>query len=101
MYSNGEGLGTPSDKSLKRKAWEKWGEGDESFTGKKRFVRCICPRCRKIIHVYMLWSGRGIPRKYCNDCKAIIDAYDKSATCESHNTALTSRKRRRQIGSEE
>jgi len=101
MYSNGEGLGTISDKPLQEKAWKKWSDEKEPFTGKKRFMRCICPRCRKITHVYMLWSGRGMPRKYCDDCKAIINAYDRSAMCESHHTVLTSRKRRRQNSAEE
>ncbi|VTR64375.1 hypothetical protein DESC_180087 [Desulfosarcina cetonica] len=30
----------------------------------------------------MLWTGRGIPRKYCSSCKHLIDAYDDAALYE-------------------
>jgi hypothetical protein len=101
MYSNGEGLGTPIGKSLKEKSWDKWDDRKNNVIGKKRFVCCICPRCRKMTHVYMLWSGRGVPRKYCPDCRAIINAYDESAMYESHHTVLASGKKSRRSVSEE
>ena len=82
MYSNGEGLGTPI------------GKPPADFSGSKRLVRCICPRCRKIFNAYMMWAGRGMPRKYCADCKAIIETYDESAIFESNNVALIPAKKR-------
>jgi hypothetical protein len=43
--------------------------------------------------VQMMWSGRGMPRKYCADCKAIIGNYDESAIFESTRTALAPAKK--------
>ncbi|BBO90767.1 hypothetical protein [Desulfosarcina ovata] len=60
----------------------------------KRFVRCICPRCRKTFTIYMVWTGRGMPRKYCVDCRAIINTYDKSAVLESCDSVLVPAQKR-------
>ena len=32
-------------------------------------VDCKCPKCGKTHRVTMFWTGRGVPRKYCNQCK--------------------------------
>jgi Zn ribbon nucleic-acid-binding protein len=92
MYANGEGLGTsdrqsPPEKALKNR------DGVDTFLISKRFVRCICPRCRKTFNVHMMWSGRGMPRKYCADCKVIVGNYDESAIFESMRTALAPAKK--------
>jgi hypothetical protein len=35
----------------------------------KSMIECICPCCG-ILHTMKLhWSGRGIPRKFCEDCR--------------------------------
>jgi len=26
--------------------------------------------------IYMLWTGRGVPRKYCGNCKPLVSGYD-------------------------
>lgn len=94
MYSNGEGLGTAAHKSPPDEAWKKCGPGKSRFNGGKRFVRCVCPRCRKLFNVYMMWAGRGMPRKYCADCKAIIGIYDESAMFESRPSVSVPAKKR-------
>jgi hypothetical protein len=46
------------------------------LTLKKKLVRCICPRCHQRHLVYMLWTGRGMPRKYCPMCRSTVSGYD-------------------------
>jgi Zn ribbon nucleic-acid-binding protein len=101
MYSNGEGLGTPVRNSPRDEAWKNWGDGKNKVTKSKRFVRCICPKCRKTTDVYMMWSGRGVPRKYCADCKVVISTYDElamSASC--HSVSVPAKKRGRSVTEE-
>ncbi|WP_319523082.1 hypothetical protein [uncultured Desulfosarcina sp.] len=69
-----------------------WNDINNFLSG-KRFIRCICPRCRKTYNVYMMWTGRGMPRKYCADCKSIIANYDASAIFESTRAALAPAKK--------
>ena len=30
---------------------------------------CICPICRQLHKVKMNWTGRGMPRKFCMECR--------------------------------
>jgi len=39
----------------------------ESFAKSK--VECICPGCGKMHLLKMRWIGRGIPRKFCHNCR--------------------------------
>ncbi len=32
-------------------------------------IDCKCPKCGKTHRVTMFWTGRGVPRKYCPQCK--------------------------------
>jgi hypothetical protein len=34
-------------------------------------TECICPRCGKRHHKLIFWTGRGIPRIYCEDCNKL------------------------------
>lgn len=44
----------------------------------------------------MLWTGRGIPRKYCGNCKPMVAGYDDAALYEaSINAPGHSRKKGR------
>jgi hypothetical protein len=36
---------------------------------KSRTVDCICPKCGAKHRLKMLWTGRGVPRKFCPICK--------------------------------
>lgn len=38
-------------------------------TEKSRSTECICPKCSARHKLKMLWTGRGIPRKFCPICK--------------------------------
>jgi len=42
-------------------------------TEKSRFdsTECICPMCRSRHYKPMYWLGRGIPRKYCKNCRIV------------------------------
>ena len=35
----------------------------------KSKVECICPRCGKMHIMKMRWIGRGVPRKFCQNCR--------------------------------
>lgn len=39
------------------------------FMGSDYPVDCKCPKCGKIHRLTMFWTGRGVPRKYCPQCK--------------------------------
>jgi hypothetical protein len=39
----------------------------ENFAKSK--VECICPRCGKMHIMKMRWIGRGVPRKFCENCR--------------------------------
>lgn len=32
-------------------------------------IDCKCPKCGIVHQKRMTWTGRGMPRKYCNKCK--------------------------------
>lgn len=95
MYAKGEGLGTHAGKSQSDEGWQNWETVNKSING-KQFIRCICPRCRKTFNAYLMWTGRGIPRKYCTDCKVAINNYDDSAIYETTSAVeVPARKRGR------
>ena len=35
----------------------------------EKSTECICPKCGTHHKVKLLWTGRGIPRKFCPVCK--------------------------------
>ena len=35
----------------------------------KSKVECICPRCGKMHIMKIWWIGRGVPRKFCQNCR--------------------------------
>ena len=84
MYSNGGGLGISARKTSQDNSWRSdKGEDAKLFKTGKAFVRCICPKCTSYHDVYMLWTGRGVPRKYCVNCKPLIAGYDEAAIWEA------------------
>lgn len=36
-----------------------------------KYEECICPLCGKVHQVFMFWTGRGKPRKYCSRCERV------------------------------
>lgn len=34
---------------------------------------CICPKCGARHHLYIHWTGRGVPRKYCHACRGVVE----------------------------
>ncbi len=42
---------------------------DESPDFEKIIVDCICPKCGARHAMNFPWTGRGVPRKYCPQCK--------------------------------
>lgn len=93
MYSNGGGLGVTVRDKHSEADWHP-AKDENSHKNGKCFVSCLCPRCNIRHNVYMLWTGRGIPRKYCVNCKPLVSGYDDAAIYEaSISTPGQSRKR--------
>lgn len=44
----------------------------ERMKSSSKSIECICPRCRTTHKVYMFWTGKSKPRKYCEKCKDLI-----------------------------
>lgn len=36
---------------------------------KEKMVVCYCPRCQKTYTRDVFWTGRGMPRMFCTDCR--------------------------------
>lgn len=53
-----------------------------STGNEKRFVRSVCPKCNGYHDVYMLWTGRGMPRIFCGHCKVAVAGYDDMVLSE-------------------
>jgi Zn ribbon nucleic-acid-binding protein len=84
MYSNGGGLGAMVRNQLRQEAWRRnEDELERRVRNGKRFVSCICPKCTAHHYVYMMWTGRGVPRKYCCNCKPMVSGYDEAAVYEA------------------
>ena len=82
MYSNGGGIGI-SNRETTQQASLPIDKARGIAGNHKCFVRCICPRCDARHSVYMHWTGRGTPRKYCVNCKPLVAGYDFSSVYES------------------
>jgi hypothetical protein len=46
---------------------------------RKLFFDSVCPRCGKQHQVYMNWTGRGIPRIYCELCRPAVGGINTAA----------------------
>ena len=44
-------------------------------------VECICPKCGISHRMKLLWSGRGIPKKYCQLCKSFVSTIESVDFC--------------------
>lgn len=44
-------------------------------------TECICPKCGVIHRLKFLWTGRGMPKKYCQACKLYAASIDETI-CE-------------------
>ena len=43
-------------------------------------IVAVCPCCGKKHEVYSFWTGRGVPRFYCHECKVKHGFYDTVST---------------------
>jgi hypothetical protein len=48
---------------------EKRIEGIQSICLSEKKTECVCPKCGARHRVKLLWTGRGMPRKFCPICK--------------------------------
>jgi hypothetical protein len=48
----------------------------QSICLSEKSTACICPKCGTRHRVKLLWTGRGIPRKFCPVCKHYSNSID-------------------------
>jgi hypothetical protein len=48
---------------------EKRIESIQSLCLSETSTECVCPKCGTHHRVKLLWTGRGMPRKFCPICK--------------------------------
>jgi ribosomal protein L32 len=48
---------------------EKKIDGIQAICLREKLTECICPNCGTHHRAKMLWTGRGMPRKFCPTCK--------------------------------
>jgi len=48
---------------------EKQIESIQSACLREKSTECVCPKCGTRHRVKLLWTGRGLPRKFCPVCK--------------------------------
>ena len=44
-------------------------------------TECLCPKCGTVHKLKFLWTGRGMPKKYCQACKLYAASIDETI-CE-------------------
>ena len=47
--------------------------GTEKFPSDAKSIRCKCPRCGNYHDRLLFWTGRGVPRYFCDDCNMQTD----------------------------
>jgi len=48
---------------------EKRIECIQSICLREKKMECVCPKCGTHHRIKILWTGRGMPRKFCPICK--------------------------------
>lgn len=43
----------------------------------EKTIRCICPKCGRKHKRALFWSGRGVPKKFCNNCAPIVQDIER------------------------
>lgn len=38
---------------------------------------CICPKCQRKHKRQFYWTGKGIPKIFCDTCRQSIDTYEQ------------------------
>lgn len=60
---------------------EKGLEHIQQLCLKERSTSCICPKCGARHRLKMLWTGRGMPRKFCPICKHYSTSINDADPC--------------------
>ena len=101
MLQNGVGLKINDHEEWSEEYWLLKKTSERTYRNGKRFIQCICPKCTIHHNVYMLWSGRGRPRKYCANCRPLVSGYDDAAIYEATiSTPGHPKKRSPRLGSD-
>lgn len=58
---------------MKDESMQEFAEDEYQAFILKVGVECICPKCRKRHTMQLHWTGDFTPRKYCKQCKNLVD----------------------------
>jgi hypothetical protein len=64
------------------------------LSSEQPFTECVCPKCEKRHSMRLKWIGRGIPKKFCERCKARIGGNRFGLPYEVHFYTLNQYKER-------
>lgn len=52
----------------------------------RKWIKCICPKCGGVHKIKFIWTGRGVPRKYCSICVKLVRDFAHHPDVEYHKT---------------
>jgi len=61
--------------------FEKRIECIQSICLREKKTECLCPKCGTHHRIKILWTGRGMPRKYCPICKHYSSSINDTEPC--------------------
>ena len=61
-------------------------EGEKEFVHQVKMresltVKCVCPKCGSHHRMKLIWSGRGMPKKFCPPCKIFVSSIEQVDLC--------------------
>ena len=62
-------------------------ENIQSICLSEKSTECICPKCGTHHRVKLLWTGRGMPRKFCPICKHYSNSLNDTEPLAVSNVA--------------
>jgi hypothetical protein len=60
---------------------EKGVECIQNICLSEKSTECVCPKCGARHRVKLLWTGRGLPRKFCPICKHYSNSINDADPC--------------------
>lgn len=56
--------------------WPSGGQNQRYLNSGKSSTMCKCPKCGECHENFLRWTGRGMPRIYCSNCRPLAHGID-------------------------